>query len=501
MPIIHKKYLISKFKKMIKNRLLYTAFLFSGLMLFSCQSLVDDINDNPNRVPVEDLTPQLFLTGAQLANINFQLGHLSRISGLYSGQLVGLASVYQDVYRYNISTAESNSSWDKIYVGVVANTRAMVQNAPDDRLLIGIAKVIEANALGAAASIFGDVPFSEINTASIPDPNVSIIPDPKFDDQISVISAIQIILDEAIASLQGAGRALTEDIHFGGDADKWIATAYTLKARFYMITREYDKAYDAASNGIMDAAGSFEFVPVGTTGSIDDKNQFWTMLNGARGGDIGSRNSEDAIDSYLVQLLDPTSAVYRGNSKTDETARSGYSYIEEADGDSNSGIIEQFEAQNIVSYEENALTLAEAGARAKGFDSGLGHLNDYRSWLATGAFLNANFSAEPYTYEAYDADDFMNGGIENADGIDPLRALIREVVEERYVSGFLTWMPFDDHRRLRKSDTDVVVPFPVNDPSAQGHVERLPYPSNELNANSNAPDADPGIFTKTAVNQ
>jgi hypothetical protein len=193
--------------------------------------------------------------------------------------------------------------------------------------------------------------------------------------------------------------------------------------------------------------------------------------------------------------------VYRGNSKTDETARSGYSFVVNTDGDSNSGIIEQFEPQNLVSYAENILTLAEAGARTQGFNAGLGHLNDYRAWLNTGAFFNDNFNTMPYSYAAYDASDFASGGMENADGIDATRALIREIVEERYVSGFLSWMPFDDHRRLRKSDSDVVVPFPLNDPSTSVHVGRLPYASDELNANANAPSADPGIFTKTEVNQ
>ncbi len=472
---------------MKNNKLLYTLGICLSLVLFSCQSLVEDINDDPNSIPTEDVPQHLFLSGAQLANVSFQLGHLSRISGLYSGQLFGFASVYGDVYKYNISTAESNSSWDKIYVGVRTNTKSIEANAPNDDLLIGISKVLEAHAIGAGATVFGDVPFNEANN---PD-----IDDPAFDGQVSVLGNMQTLLDEAIASLQGSSRPLPEDLHFGGDADKWIATAYTLKARYHMINRDYAAAYAAAQNGIASADASMIFQPTGTESTVDDKNQFWTMLNGARGGDIGSG------DSYLTQLLDSSSGVYRGNSKTDETARAGYSYVHEADGLSNSGIIEQFEAQNMVSYEENALTLAEAGARTSGFDVGLDHLNSYRDWLNTGAFLNANFSGEAFSYLPYEAADFTNGGMENQDGIADIRALLREIVEERYVSGFLTWMPFDDHRRLRKDDTDLVVPFPVNDSSASGHVQRLPYPSTELNANANAPADDPGIFTKTAVNE
>jgi len=473
---------------MKKRNLLYTMTLCMSFLLFSCQGLVDDINEDPNSVSSADIPPVLYLTGAQLSNVSFQLGHLSRISNLYSGQLFGFASVYGDIYRYNISTAESNSSWDKIFVGVGTNTKFIVDNAPDDKLLTGIARVLEAHAIGSAASVFGDIPSSQRNSAEVEDP--------AFDSQIAVFADVQNILDAAISDLQVAeSRPMGEDIHFNGDKDKWMATAYTLKARYYTITRDYANAYAAATNGIQDAANSFEFVPRGTEASTDDKNQFNTMLSGSRGGDIGSG------DSYLTQLLDPASDVYRGNAKTDETARSAYSYVVETDGESNFGIIAPFEANNLVSYEENILTLAEAGARVQGFSTGLDHLNEYRAWLNGGGTINSNFDTLSYAYEAYDAADFAGGGIENPTSIDDTRALLKEIIEERYISGFLTWMPFDDHRRLRATDPDLVVPFPTNDASAPGHVERLPYPTDELNSNASAPENDPGLFQKTEVNR
>ena len=376
----------------------------------------------------------------------------------------------------------------KIYVGVVTNVRHIRTSAPTDNLLQGISKVLEAHAVGSAASVFGDVPYFEINNPEIADP--------AFDSQVAVLDAMQSLLDDAIRDLgTGSGRPMPEDIYFEGDAAKWVAAAWTLKARYYMLTKDYGMAYSAAQNGISSADGSMRYVPGGTTTTTDDKNQFWTTLSGSRGGDIGSG------DSYLVQLLDTANVAYRGNLKTDERARSGYSFVVETNGISNLGIIEQFEPQNLISYEENLLTLAEAGARAQGFATGLGHLNEHRSYLNTGAFLNASFDTLPFKYEAYEEADFMNGGMENADGISQDKALLREIVEERYISGFLTWMPFDDHRRLRSSEPDIVVPFPLNDASASFHVGRLPYPSDELNANTNGPSADPGIFTATEVNR
>ena len=239
-----------------------------------------------------------------------------------------------------------------------------------------------------------------------------------------------------------------------------------------------------------------QYIPRGDPNVAEgDKNLFWTILEGSRAGDIGTANS------YLMQLLDASSGISRNNSKTDEAARFGYYTIDESGGSANTGIIEQFEPQNMVSYAENLLILAEAGTRTNGISTGLGHLNELRAWLNTGGMVNANFVDLPHVYEAYEEADFMNGGIENADGIDPERALLREIVEERYVSGFGMYMPFNDARRLRKGDEDIAVPYFLADGPNPPYPERLPYSFDELNANANAPAEDPGIFVKTAVNQ
>ena len=475
---------MNKMKKFINSTL-----LIGALLIMSCQDLVDGIDENPNEITIADVDATLFLTGAMLANTSSQLGHLNRISGMWSGQLTGLSSLYSNIYGYSISTAESVGTWSRIYIGVIPNIRHIRNQLPGDNLLQGITKVMEGQAIGTAASLFGDVPYSEINNEEIPDP--------RFDGQMSVINSAISLLDQGINDLNSAGdRSLDEDIYFGGDPAKWLAAAHTLKARFLMIQRDYSGALAAAQNGISSADGSMLHVPIGDDNvSEGDKNLFWTILEGARAGDIGSQGS------YLSQLLDPASDVYRGNAKTDETRRGAYFFIDGASGSANAGVIEQFEPQPIVTYEENKLILAEAGARTSGFDTGLGHLNDYRAWLNGGGRINGNFDDLTNSFEAYTADDFAAGGMENADGIDATRALLREIVEERYVSGFGSWMPFDDARRLRSSDSDLSVPFPLNVASASQHPERMPYSDDELNSNSNAPSEDPGIFTKTEVNQ
>jgi len=447
-----------------------TTFLVLLFMVFSCESIVDDINENPNGVAIEDVDAQLFLTGAMLANTVAQGGHLNRIGAMYSGQLEGLAALYSNIYGFTLSTAESNTTWSRIYVGTIPNLRAVRQKAPNDQLAIGITKVIEAHAIG--------------------------IPDPVFDDQTSVFNSMIALLDDAINDLNGAtSRNFPQDIYYNGNKDKWIEAANTLKARYFLQLKEYPQALTAAQNGISADANSMKFQPVGDGGIIGSKNLFWQILEGARAGDIGTG------DSYLMQILDPASAITRNNAKTNETARSGYYTIDPSGGAANSGIIEEYEPQNLVSFAENQLIMAECAGRNGGIAAGLPHLNALRSWLNTGGMVNANFSSMPLMYAAYDAADFAMGGMENADNLSPEKAFLREVIEERYVSGFGMYMPYNDARRLRATDAAIAVPYFLNNGPAPPYPERMPYADDELNANANAPAEDPGIFTKTAVNQ
>ncbi len=135
-----------------------------------------------------------------------------------------------------------------------------------------------------------------------------------------------------------------------------------------------------------------------------------------------------------------------------------------------------------MSFKENQLILAVVGARSVGFDVGLGHLNEFRAWLNSGGRLNSNFSGMPFSYMPYATVDFDVGGMENGDGIASDRAFLREIIEEGYVSGFGEFMPFDDARRLRKSDGDLSVPFPLNINPVSQHPERMLYSDDELNS-------------------
>jgi hypothetical protein len=474
-------------KNILSKYLLITCLIFFA----SCESLNDGINENPNDVVLEDVEERLFLTGGMLANVQIQCGRINNVANMWTGQLIGFGSIFANQYGFNLSGGDSDGTWRALYVGVITNMRHIVNNS-DNLLLTGMAKIVEAHATGTAASIYGNIPYSEVNNFDIPDP--------RFDDQLSVYNALHFLLDDAIKDLESASnQSLTEDIYFGGDKTKWIAAANTLKARYYLQMKDYANATTFAQNGIAAADGDMQYIPRGAeTNTEGDKNTFWTMLEGSRAGDVGNFGA-DGTQSYLLQMLDATNTNSRNNVKTDETARLGYYQIDEA-WNGNDGVIDIFEPQNMVTFFENKLILAECAARNGTLADGLPHLNEVRTWLNSGAHLNDNYNTQPFLYLAYEATDFDNGGIENIDGVDSKVAFLREVIQERYVSGFGMYIPFNDDRRLRKNDQNLAVPFVlVNGPNPP-YPERFPYSEAEINSNSNAP-ADPGLFAKTPVNE
>ncbi len=461
--------------KKIKYIFVIISIIFSG-----CD--YGDLNDNPN-APT-NVPETLVLTGTLLADISINSSHIQRISGLWSGQYTGEQNLYAALYGYEISTAESNDSWEFLYNGILTQNNVIRDGLSDDLLIVGITKVVEAHAVGTACSNWGNIPYSEAATIGIDDPI--------YDTQQEVFSQMQTLLDDAISDLNSATEyGLSEDIFFSGDKNSWIAVAYSLKARYYMLVKDYSSAYQAALNGISSGDDSMKFNPPGT--ALGDQNLLYEVLSGSRQGDISTNGT------YLSQLLDSSSGVSRNNAKTDEDARGKYYYFDE-DGGNIVGVAAISAPMPLVTYEENLLTLAECAARTTTFDDALGHLNDLRVFLASGDAFSKTDASDILKYDAYEAADFASGGMENIDGIDDTRALLREIIEERYICGYGTFTPWNDARRLRKSDSDISVPFPLNTTAVTAYPERFLLSQNELNSNSNAPTGAT-IYDITEVNQ
>jgi hypothetical protein len=99
-----------------------------------------------------------------------------------------------------------------------------------------VARVIEAHAAGTALALWGDIPFSQVYNENFPNP--------VYEPQAKLYDSLQVLLDSAISNLNSPSfiSFAGQDIYYQGDNIKWRQAAYTLKARYYLQTKQYGLA-------------------------------------------------------------------------------------------------------------------------------------------------------------------------------------------------------------------------------------------------------------------
>lgn len=458
--------------------ILLVAFLAS-----SCKGLVGDINDiSPNKP--SSVTGDLLFRGIQIADVTCQFGLQCLIGAVWSGHLRGNGHNFTTFQKYEYTTRSSDSHWSTTYQGVVAQAKTLRSgiSIPNKCFFYGASSVVEANAIGTASAIYGNVPYSEA---------FSSIKTPKYDEQKEVLKALQTLIDKAVTSLTDskAAKGIDTDLFFGGNSAHWIKAAYTLKSRLYLESGYYTEVIKNCKLGISEAKGTMNYQPPNVLGS-NDINIIHATVNGSQKGLI------DVVGTHLRTLLLP-GASSRNNTKTNESSRVSYYYA----GDENTqvnldGIAAAGASMPLISMEENLLNWAEATVRMGMFDEALSKLNTHRKNLREGVYFTVNGTAK---YEDYVSSDFEKGGLENIDNIDKKDALLREIIEERYATFFCRMLAFNDVRRYRKDKKIVQVSIPFN--AGSKYPERFLYPSQEFNANPNVPKEKVGLFDKTPLNQ
>jgi len=475
-----------------------------SLTLVSCESIVEGLNQDPNNAT--DAPDPLVLTAAELAHAVVQEGHGNRIANMWSGYFNGADRQYNDYALYNVNAGNFNTAWNNVYQGTLAQTRLIVSRASEtgERHIAGVAKIIEASTLIIATERWGDIPFME--AVDIENNN------PAFDPQVSTLyPGLFALLDEAIGDLQSDQGASpgSADIYFAGNRGNWIEVAHTLKARMYMDLKDYASAYSEAQQGISSPDGDM----ITPHGIINDGNTngIYDFLVLSRAGDMDAGVGEDGEGGQVLaaDLLDPIQPEYRGNSKTDETARFKYVYLDNgansftgrlepnyfgvSTGDPYNGLFAIDAGFRVATYAETILTLAEAGLRTQGFDVGLGHLNEFRAYMNAGGYIDQTVLDQfSFLYEPYEAADFEAGGGANDQGLSRDDALLYEILEERYVTFVGTSLGWNDLRRTQNDAVGIDVNLVLN--RGTQFPQRIIYGQDELNSNVNAPNPVPGVF-------
>jgi hypothetical protein len=491
----------------MKKISIFIAILFSSILFSSCEKLVEGLDVDPNNPA--DAPANLQLTGAQVASILVYEGELARLSGMWSEQFTGSDRQYITLENYNAVSGDFDSPWGNIYSNVIAQTKIIRQKADEanNPWLKGIAQVMEAQMFGTTTSLFGDIPFSQAAQAEM-------FPTPVYDPQPQVYAGVQALLDSGITNLSApAGlNPGQNDVFYQGDLTKWISAARTLKARFYLHTEQYDLAAGQAQMGIMDTTGASNMMAPHGESYAADFNVYYSFLVYDRPAYMS------AEAAYAPQLLNPDTAnpLYRGNIKTNETARFNFYYIpgggiynngtelnfqSAADGwvatDSLDGFFGTDTPFPLVTFEENMLILAESRARLGDLPGALAALNTVRRYLDRGDNISPGYYKFGLNYEEYLLLDFTPGiGIANPEGLPVEQALLKEILEEKYITLLGRIEVFNDIRR-----TDNLIGVPTNREDNQ-IPQRFLYPQSELNTNPNTPRlGTTDLFRPTPVNE
>lgn len=298
------------------TRVIIAAWALAGLG--ACDHFLSGpgIDEDPN-FPVGATAEQIFI-GVQARGFLQMQGQFARTASIWTQQIAGINN-QQRTYgsRYEQEEQDINTQFNGIYTagGLVdiRRLRDLALEAGDPRLT-GIAMVWEAFTMGTYASLFGDLPYRE---AAIPD-----IPAPVLDPQQQIYDDVQALLTGAIQHLEGAPGTpgFAVDLVYGGDTDRWIAAAHTLKARFYLHVAPrvgaaaYQDALQHAELGINEppaspaqaihgqAPGDFRAWHGGT---LDDGN-VWAQFVEARADLVANQR----MVSILEQRADPRLTAY-----------------------------------------------------------------------------------------------------------------------------------------------------------------------------------------------
>jgi len=226
-------------------------------------------------------------------------------------------------------------------------------------------------------------------------------------------------------------------------------------------------------------------------------------------------------NSFAPRLLDAAQPGNRNNAKTNEAARLNYIYYPGGGLNFTAGsipyepnVLVDFDWGNptnqngffgattsfpIVTFQENQLILAESYMKQASPDptSALAALNTLRAYYATGAHVNSGYLPLGYNYAPYVLADFNTGGIDNNGTDDQNTALLREILEERYVTLIGQIEGWND---MRRTGNFINITLPAG---KTAYPQRGLYSQIEQNTNPNCAKlvADPSysLFEKTTA--
>lgn len=441
------------------KKLVYILMILLG---FGCN--LDEINENPN-VP-NDVPLSTLLPPAQKALTDVQGRDLFEYTNIFSQHMEGVQNQAINIENYQPDEIFVGNAWSDIYVGSMVNLRIIIERADAEGSphYAGVARILQAQALGLLTDIWGEVPFTQANQGAD-------FPNPAYDDQELLYIRIQEMLDRAISDCGQAESVFspsTDDLMYGGNMMDWIAVANLLKARYYMHTTKVDpnaavEALAVLNNGLANSSGDWLYPYLGTGTDVNPMNSYFTNTP-------YSEVDPDFVE--LVEELDDPRIDYL------------FEVIPFTGGRRRPGDYFAGPASPVwlASYLEQLFLLSEARLRTQDLSGAQEALSEAVE-LSMNDLSEGEISAE--TIDEYISSHATLGGDFEAD--------LEMVITQKYIALFTGPEPWTDFRRTG---------FPALEPNPNGSTtfnpngeipRRLIYPQSERLRNTSFPQPAPNM--------
>lgn len=218
----------------MKNKLYIIALSSALIGMTSCNDYLD-INESPDRIAINNLTPNFVFPGAVTNTYYVQARRLNLFSNLmmnsFAGNSYSYGTPFVDEYSPNITSAFYADVWDQMFRNV-ANFQFVIDyndKTGDFAQYKAMSKIMKAYYVQILTDLWGDMPYTEGFKREL---NLT----PKYDKGEDVYKASIADIEDAITTIDGkqGSNPGSADVVFKGDMVKWKSFANTLKLRYLM---------------------------------------------------------------------------------------------------------------------------------------------------------------------------------------------------------------------------------------------------------------------------
>jgi Starch-binding associating with outer membrane len=221
------------------KKIISFSILFSLLLLSSgCEKGFLDINESPNNPTDAQLLPANIMPTIQIGT-GFLAGQTVQqylTTWMQHSSGTGTQTTNYDVY--SVGPLDGDTPWNAGYAVIlqdidIVKTKTQVRK---DFIHLGMAQALQAYIYSVLTDLYGDIPFGSALKGS---DNLF----PVYEKQQDLYPKLHKLLDSAIVNL-GSTNAATQpgngDLIYGGDTDRWIRAANSLKLKLYIQARNKD---------------------------------------------------------------------------------------------------------------------------------------------------------------------------------------------------------------------------------------------------------------------